>query len=303
MVSAQAEAIPETQGAMYREKIREYYEHLSRSYRKVADYIMSNYYEVSFMTAAQLAYAVGVDTTTVVRFSQRLGYNGYPELLNDIRDQVKSEIYAAYEPKELTPDDPAGAFKDRAEQEQHNLKQMLIHNPPEHVRRVAEAFAAASHIVLVAEGYAATVAEMTAEQLRHRGISAEAMANDVVRMAGTLVNLAPTTLVIGISATEYGEYVAKSLEYARSRGCSTLGVVGSLASPVNLMSDLVVYAPTDAAGPLPSIVALVAALSALVQIAAKDSDASVERQREEFRRTFEFLRAAESTPDLVEGEA
>ena len=75
---------------MYREKIREYYDHLSRSYRKVADYIMSNYYEVSFMNAAQLAYAVGVDTTTVVRFSQRLGYNGYPELLNDIREQVKT---------------------------------------------------------------------------------------------------------------------------------------------------------------------------------------------------------------------
>ena len=88
---------------MYREKIREYYDHLSRSYRKVADYIMSNYYEVSFMTAAQLAYAVGVDTTTVVRFSQRVGYNGYPELLNDIRDQVKAEIYAAYTPKELSP--------------------------------------------------------------------------------------------------------------------------------------------------------------------------------------------------------
>ena len=87
---------------MYREKIREYYDHLSRSYRKVADYIMSNYYEVAFMTAAQLAYAVGVDTTTVVRFSQRLGYNGYPELLQDVREQVKSEIYAAYEPQILS---------------------------------------------------------------------------------------------------------------------------------------------------------------------------------------------------------
>lgn len=61
---------------MYREKIREHYEHLSRSYRRVADYIMSNYYEVAFMTAAQLAYAVSVDTTTVVRFSQRLGTMG-----------------------------------------------------------------------------------------------------------------------------------------------------------------------------------------------------------------------------------
>ena len=84
---------------MYRERIRDHYDRLSRSYRRVADHIMSNYYEVSFMTAAQLAYAVGVDTTTVVRFSQRLGYNGYPELLADIRAQVRDEIYTAYEPR------------------------------------------------------------------------------------------------------------------------------------------------------------------------------------------------------------
>ena len=280
---------------MYREKIREYYDHLSRSYRKVADYIMSNYYEVSFMTAAQLAYAVGVDTTTVVRFSQRLGYNGYPELLNDIREQVKSEIYAAYEPKELVAEDPAGAFKDRAEQEQHNLKQMLIHNPPDHIRRVAEMFAAAQHIVLVAEGYAEVVAVMTAEQLRHRGISAEATTNDPVRMAATLISLTPGTLVIGISATEYGDNVAKALAFARTRGCATLGVVGSLASPVNRMSDMVMFAPTDVAGPLPSIVAITAALSALGQIAAKESTASVEKHQEEFIRAFTFLTTSESS--------
>ncbi|MEX1021247.1 MAG: MurR/RpiR family transcriptional regulator [Litorilinea sp.] len=288
---------------MYREKIREYYDHLSRSYRKVAEYIMSNYYEVSFMTAAQLAYSVGVDTTTVVRFSQRLGYNGYPELLNDIREQVKSEIYAAYEPKELVPTDPAGVFKDRAEQEQHNLRQMLTHNPPDHVRRVADLFTAATHIVLVGEGYADAVAEMTAQQLRHRGISAEAIAFDPVRMAGTLMSLVPGTLVIGISATEYGENVAKALAYARSRGCATLGVVGSLASPVNRMSDQVMYAPTDAPGPLPSIVALSAALAGLVQVASRDSDEAVERRLEEFHRTYEFLTQSENGAEVPEDES
>ncbi len=287
---------------MYREKIREYYDHLSRSYRKVADFILSHYYEVSFMTAAQLAYSVGVDTTTVVRFSQRLGYNGYPELLNDIREQVKAEIYAAYEPRALSPEDPASAFKDRAEQEQHNLKQMLIHNPPDHVRRVAAMLERARHIVLIAEGYANTVAEMAAEQLRHRGISAEAAADDPVRLAGTLLSLMPDMLVVGISATEYGENVAHALAYARSRGCATLGIVGSLASPVNRMSDQVMYAPTDVAGPLPSIVALVAALSALVQVASKDSPQSVDARLEEFNRIYEFLTRREVELDALESE-
>jgi len=279
---------------MYRQKIREYYEHLSRSYRKVADYIMSNYYEVSFLTAAQLAYAVGVDTTTVVRFSQRLGYNGYPELLHDIREQVKAEIYAAYEPKELSPSDPAGVFKDRAEHEQHNLRQMLTHNPPEHIEAIAAMVVQAKHIVLVGEGYAEAVAELVAQQLRHRGLSAEAITDDPVKKAATLLALGNDALVVGISATEYGSSVARALELARTKGAATLGVVGSLASPVNRMSDRVIYAPTDAAGPLPSIVCLVAALAALVQIASKDSMESSERYLTAFQNAYQFLTQPES---------
>ena len=274
---------------MYRERIREHYDHLSRSYRKVADYIMSNYYEVAFMTAAQLATTIGVDTTTVVRFSQRLGYNGYPELLGDIRTQVKSEIYASYEPRALSIDDPEATFKERTEQERHNLQQMLIHNPPEHLRRIAKLFEQAGSILLVAEGYAETVAEMVSQQLRHRGIDAEAVPDEPVKRAATLTNLKPDTLVIGISATKYGDAVARSLDFARAKGCATLGVVGSLASPANRLSDEVLYAPTDAPGPLPSIVALVSALSALVQIASNDNDFSADQQIRSFNSAYRFL--------------
>jgi DNA-binding MurR/RpiR family transcriptional regulator len=274
---------------MYREKIREYYDHLSRSYRKVADYIMSNYYEVAFMTAAQLAYAVGVDTTTVVRFSQRLGYNGYPELLQDVREQVKSEIYAAYEPQILSPDDPAGAFRDRVNQEQQNLRQMLVHNPPEHVEAISRLLSTTQRIVLLGDGYADAVAETVAQMFRHRGINAEYLPNDAVKKASTLMSADSSVLVIGVSASDYGRDVARAMEYARSRGAHTLGVIGSMASPVNRMSELVIYAPTDVAGPLPSIVGLVTALTSLVLMAAKDNPASVERHLETFEKAYQFL--------------
>ncbi len=274
---------------MYREKIREYYDHLSRSYRKVADYIMSNYYEVAFMTAAQLAYAVGVDTTTVVRFSQRLGYNGYPELLQDIREQVKTEIYAAYEPQQLSPDDPAGVFKDRVVQEQQNLQQLLVHNPPAQIEGIARMLERARRIILVGDGYADAVAQMVAQQFRHRGLDAEYLPNDAVKKAATLMTVDNNVLVIGVSATDSGRDVARAMEYARNRGAATLGIIGSMASPANRMSDRVVFAPTDVAGPLPSIVALVAALTGLVQVAAKDSPASVERHLATFEQAYQFL--------------
>lgn len=274
---------------MYRAKIRERYDRLSRSYRRVADYILSNYYEVSFMTAAQLADVVGVDTTTIVRFSQRLGYNGYPDLLANIRTQVKDEIYASYEPQKLAPDDPAGLFRDRVEQERRNLSQMSVHNPPDHMALIAAMFEGATRILLVAEGYAGAVAEMAAAQLRHRGIAAIAAEHDLVKRAATLLSVDAETLVIGLSATTYGNDVARSLEFAHDRGAATLGIVGSLASPVNRVSDQVIYAPTDASGPLPSIVALVAATSILVQIASKDSAASVKRYQTASAEAYDFL--------------
>jgi DNA-binding MurR/RpiR family transcriptional regulator len=283
---------------MYREKIREYYDHLSRSYRRVADYIMSNYYDVSFMTAAQLAFAVGVDTTTVVRFSQRLGYNGYPELLNDIRDQVKAEIYAAYNPQPLSPDDPAGVFKDRIQHERNNLQQILIHNPPEHIETVARLFGSARRIVLLGEGYAEVVAELTAQQLRHRGYTAEFLSNDATQKAATLMNVDSDCLIIGVSATEYGRDVARAMEFARARGAATLGVIGTLSSPVNRMSDVVIFAPTDSSGPLPAIVALVAALSAMVQVAVKETETSAERHRQSFEQAYQFLTQEEALSAL-----
>ncbi len=275
---------------MYREKVRKHYDRLSRGYRRVADYLMNSYYDVSFMTAAQLASAVDVDTTTVVRFSQRLGYSGYPELLADIRARVKSEIYASYEPQPLSPDDPAGTFRDRIEQDRHNLSQLLVHNPPEHVAAIAAMFEAAERILIMGEGYADAVAEMAAEQLRHQGVVAVAVEEDAVKRAATLMVVDETTLAIGVSATRYGEDVARALAFARQQGAATLGVVGSLASPVNRMADRVIYAPTDATGPLPSIVALTAAMSALVRIAGRDNPDSVDRRQAEFDRIYAFLR-------------
>jgi predicted Co/Zn/Cd cation transporter (cation efflux family) len=55
------------------------------------------------------------------------------------------------------------------------------------------------------------------------------------------------------------------------------------------MSELVIFAPTDVTGPLPSIVGLVTALTSLVLMAAKDNPASVERHLERFTEAYQFL--------------
>lgn len=53
---------------------------LSKSHRRIADFIVAHYDKAVFMTAATLGDMVGVSESTVVRFAMALGYEGYPQL-------------------------------------------------------------------------------------------------------------------------------------------------------------------------------------------------------------------------------
>jgi len=76
----------------YEDRIRRERSGMSKSFAKLADYLLDSYIEASFMTASELAHALNLDAATVVRFSQHLGYKGYPELQAEIRDKVRRDL-------------------------------------------------------------------------------------------------------------------------------------------------------------------------------------------------------------------
>ena len=76
----------------YENRIRENRQKMSKSFARLADYLLDHYVQAALMTATELAHQVDVDAATVVRFAQRLGYGGFPELQNEIKDKVKRDL-------------------------------------------------------------------------------------------------------------------------------------------------------------------------------------------------------------------
>ena len=60
---------------------------LSKSHRRIAEYIVQHYDKAVFMTAAALGEAVGVSESTVVRFAMALGYEGPVLLIHGTEDE------------------------------------------------------------------------------------------------------------------------------------------------------------------------------------------------------------------------
>ena len=91
---------------MILERIRQHYEELTRSQRRIADFVASSYHEAAFMTASLIAQRMGLNEATVVRFAQRLGYSGYPGMSIEIQDLVQRELGADTEVASPTEGDP-----------------------------------------------------------------------------------------------------------------------------------------------------------------------------------------------------
>jgi DNA-binding MurR/RpiR family transcriptional regulator len=272
---------------MFREQIRKHYDHLSRSYRRVADFILSDYRTAAFMTAAALADAVDVDTTTVVRFAQRLGYPGFPELIEDIQEQVKLELSQTY----ATPSEEEGVHskvqmlvaKDRA-----NLEKALAHNTLETIENILDMLRAAPRIVVTGESYGEPIAESFAHMLRDAGLPVTYAGGDVYERAIALAHLVRKEVIIGMTPVEGPSGVAKVLRYARQQGAITLACTPSLSSQAARAAEHLLYAPGESEGTLLSLTGLYAICMAMAQAvtllqpeAATKRNAAITRALEE----------------------
>ena len=75
--------------------IQERFEEFSRSQKDVARYIVDHLDEAAFLTAEELARRASTSSSTVVRFSQALGFEGYPELQQAAIEEYRTTIATA----------------------------------------------------------------------------------------------------------------------------------------------------------------------------------------------------------------
>ena len=135
----------------YEERIRQERSNMSKSFAKLADFLLDSYVEAAFMTASELAHTLNLDAATVVRFSQHLGYSGFPKLQREIRTRVKQDLLIR--PEEAAVDESVPGIASNALHEVSlALERTRISLDTEALERLVEQLGRARRIVVLAEG-------------------------------------------------------------------------------------------------------------------------------------------------------
>jgi DNA-binding MurR/RpiR family transcriptional regulator len=261
--------------------IQERFDEFSRSQKDVARYIVDHLDEAAFLTAEELARRASTSSSTVVRFSQALGFEGYPELQQSAIEEYRTTIAGTG----ATGNGALFSF-DHSELEGSlgadytNLEETARKLTREQIETSVNALATAQRIVIVGVDQMAFFASYLRHTLSLLDIRAEIVASTGGESLQRLGRIDDETLVIALSAGRAHPLLLRAMKLAMHRGARTLAISDATMSEVGEHAELTLYFSSNSPSFARSNTALMALVQALAHgLYARDEAAHKDRIR------------------------
>ena len=228
----------------YEDRIRQQRPDMSKSFAKLADFLLDSYIEAAFMTASELAHRLDLDAATVVRFAQTLDYKGFPDMQRKIRQRVLNDLLVRPELAKESESVP-GVVGNAMHELSLALEQTRISLDTDALANLVEQIGAARRIVLLAENPAQAAAYNLVHFLEQGGFPIYIARSGVADLARTVHTATPQDLLIALEVSGQSPYIAGALEAAHKKGLPTAAILGAASLNSARAADVVLAARSN----------------------------------------------------------
>ncbi len=230
-------------------QITEHYQDLSKRLQEVANYLIENPQSVALDTLATIAENAGVHASTLIRFANHFGFNGFSDVQKLYKDQLISSS-ADYgeririlqkklgDKSEVTPADLLGEF---AEANILSLKHLNSHIDHDDLNKALELMVKAQTIYVCGIRRAFPVSMYFAYALSHMGVSNRAIDGLGAMHFEQAGCMTPSDLLIAITFRPYSKMTQDLVAKAREQGAGIILMTDSKLSPAAASADLSFY--------------------------------------------------------------
>ncbi|MDA3732501.1 MurR/RpiR family transcriptional regulator [Niameybacter massiliensis] len=239
---------------------------LSKGQKLIANYILEHYEKAVFLTAAKLGTIVGVSESTVVRFANELGYDGYPKFQDALEELVKSKL-TAMQRLEVTTDriDVNHVLKSVLQTDQEKIAYTIEQIDEETFDMAIDKILAADTIYILGVRSCAGLASFLGFYFniifpRVKVINT----NSISEIFELLHHISENDVIIGISFPRYSKRILKALEYARSRQAGIIAITDSYISPIAQYAEHTLIGRSEMVSFVDSLVAPLSIINAII---------------------------------------
>lgn len=239
---------------------------LSKGQRLIANYIIEHYEKAIFLTAAKLGCIVGVSESTVVRFANELGYDGYPKFQEALEELVKSKL-TAMQRLEVTTDriDTKHVLKSVLQMDEEKLRSTREIIDEEAFEGAINRMMGAKNIYILGVRSCAGLAAFLGFYLNIIFDNIKVVnTNSTSEMFEAIHHVGDQDVVIGISFPRYSKRVIKCLEFAKSRNAGVVAITDSYVSPIGGYADEVLVGNSEMISFVDSLVAPMSIINAII---------------------------------------
>ncbi len=247
-------------------QIEEAFSTYSKGQKKIAEFIIKQYDKAAFMTASKLGKEVGVSESTVVRFANALGYEGYPELQVALGEIIKNKL-TSLQRIEIAYDKMANEdILSKVINSDISKMRSTLENVDKYDFDLAvEKILGAKKLYILGVRSASAISSFlgfyfnllfTDVRLVHT--------TSVSEMFEQILRVKEGDVIIGISFPRYSRRTIKALEYAKRKNATVISITDTQQSPLVPCSDISLFAKTDMVSFVDSLVAPLSLVNALI---------------------------------------
>jgi DNA-binding MurR/RpiR family transcriptional regulator len=253
------------------------FDECSRSQKDVAQYIVDHLDEAAFQTAEELARRANTSSSTVVRFSQALGFEGFPELQAAAREEYRRVHSQGASNGNAENRGPLfsldqNEFETALAADHLNLEETARKVSRSSVEALIDAIVEAEKVLVAGTDQMAFFASYLRHLLMLLDLRVDVVASPSQEALSRLGRIDEHTLVIGLTAGRPHPLVVRAMKLARHRKAHAAAITDATLSEVAKLAQIKLYYSSNSPAYVRSHAALLSLIQALAYgVYAKDS--------------------------------
>ena len=222
-----------------KDAIAENYPTLSRQLQKIARFVLEYPEDMALETVAVIAGRASVQPSSMIRFAQALGFDGFSDMQQVFRmvlvtrpGNYRDRIETLRRQSEVDGADPAAVLADSVEESIHALQLLGENTSTEDLDRAIELLTDANDIYVLAERRAFPVAFYLTYAIGRLERTVHLLDGIGGMLDQQAKNIKPQDTIIVISFPPYSPSVVEMLAEQNQRGVTTVSITDSAVSPI-----------------------------------------------------------------------
>lgn len=248
--------------------IREHFKTMSKGQKKVANYVLEHPNDIALYSAAEFGSKIGISESTVIRFSNSLGFSGYTELQKLVREQFfKESSLTSYQQSKMDIPKNNSFHKQVMEQDRESILTTMNQIDEQAYQTAIERLSNAKSVYVLGLRSSYSAANWLSFSLGLVKENVHFMRPDTEDVIRTITQMDEHSVVIIISFHRYLKETIQIAGLIRNQKSYIIGISDSILAPIHAYSDALfpIYAANkstlDAVSPLFSFMnAIVAGL-------------------------------------------